>query len=419
MNTQISDEQKIGRNRLAFAVTLGHTVKHIFMSSLPLLLSMLKVDPRFSINATQYGVIAAADKGAAGATTMIAGYLGERFAHRSSELLFLSLFLMGIAYFFLGNAPSFLWIVLIMLLAGIGPALYHPPAIASLSRKFPDRRGFAISLHGTGGAIGGVLGPVLIGILTIESFDSNIISIGTLFNLRWDQILKISVIPAVFFAILVYSLMKNVPVVQTKTESLRDYFGDLGGLLRDKQMVGLIFVTGLRSFSQSSIMYFLPLYLISDPLDGGLGKNTLTVGMFLSGAQVVGVFTQPIFGWASDKYSRKQVLLPAMTILSVCFFTLTFASDGYQLILNIIIMGAFIYSLHAVFIAAAMDVAKGQAQSTVVSLIYGASFLGTISPIFAGMVVDEFGLKYAFTYCGVIALISTIIFGFLKTPSRN
>ena len=416
---QISEEQKTGRNRLAFAVTLGHTVKHIFMSSLPLLLSMLKVDPRFSINATQYGVIAAADKGAAGATTMIAGYLGERFAHRSSELLFLSLFLMGIAYFFLGNASSFLWIVLIMLLAGIGPALYHPPAIASLSRKFPDRRGFAISLHGTGGAIGGVLGPVIIGILTIESFNSNIISIGTLFNLSWDQILKISVIPAVFFAILVYSLMKNVPVVQTKTESLRDYFGDLGALLRDRQMVGLIFVTGLRSFSQSSIMYFLPLYLISDPLDGGLGKNTLTAGMFLSGAQVVGVFTQPILGWASDKYSRKQVLLPAMAILSVCFFTLTFASDGYQLILNIIIMGAFIYSLHAIFIAAAMDVAKGQAQSTVVSLIYGASFLGMVSPIFAGMIVDEFGLKYAFTYCGAIALISTIIFGFLKLPAKN
>lgn len=184
-------------------------------------------------------------------------------------------------------------------------------------------------------------------------------------------------------------------------------------------MVGLIFVTGLRSFSQSSIMYFLPLYLISDPLDGGLGKNTLTAGMFLSGAQVVGVFTQPVLGWASDKYSRKQVLLPSMAILAVCFFTLTFASDGYQLILNIIIMGAFIYSLHAIFIAAAMDVAKGQAQSTVVSLIYGATFLGTISPIFAGMIVDEFGLKYAFTYCGVIALISTIIFGVLKLPTKT
>ena len=419
MGAEISEEQKLKRNRLAFAVTLGHTIKHIFMSSLPLLLSMLKVDPRFSINATQYGIIAAADKGAAGATTMVAGYLGERYAHKSGALLFLSLSLMGIAYFFLGNAASFLWIVIIMLLAGIGPALYHPPAIASLSRKFPDRRGFAISLHGMGGAIGSMLGPVLIGILTIESFDSDIISIGKLFNLSWDQILKISVIPAIFFAILVYLLMKNIPVVQTKTESIRDYFGDLKKLLKDKQMMGLISVTGLRAFSQSSIMYFLPLYLIADPLDGGLGKNTLTAGMFLSGAQVIGVFTQPVLGWASDRYSRKQVLLPSMGVLSICFFTLTFASDGYQLILNIIVMGAFLYSLHAIFIAAAMDVAKGEAQSTVVSLIYGASFIGSMSPIFAGMIVDEFGLKYAFSYCGVIALISTIIFGLLKLPSKS
>ena len=108
-----------------------------------------------------------------------------------------------------------------------------------------------------------------------------------------------------------------------------------------------------------------------------------------------------------------------MCIRDRCFFTLTYASDGYQLILNIIVMGAFIYSLHAIFIAAAMDVAKGKSQSTVVSLIYGATFIGTFSPIFAGIIVDGFGLKYAFTYCGVIALISTGIFAFLKLPSKN
>ena len=30
MDTIVSEEQKLGRNRLAFAVTLGHTVKHVF-----------------------------------------------------------------------------------------------------------------------------------------------------------------------------------------------------------------------------------------------------------------------------------------------------------------------------------------------------------------------------------------------------
>ena len=46
-----------------------------------------------------------------------------------------------------------------MLLVGMGPSLYHPPALGELSRHFPDKRGFAISLPRHGGNAGEVLGP--------------------------------------------------------------------------------------------------------------------------------------------------------------------------------------------------------------------------------------------------------------------
>ena len=189
-------------------------------------------------------------------------------------------------------------------------------------------------------------------------------------------------------------------------------------------MLGLIFVTALRAMGQSAIMYFLPLYLLAgedliNPSQGGLGKDTLTVGFYLAGAQVTGIFAQPLMGWISDKYGRKIVLIPAMALLGFLFIALNYVSDGYQLILNVLAMGAFVYSLHTIFIAAAMDVSKGRAQSTVVSLIYGASFLGTVSPIIAGLIVDEFGLKSAFIYSGVVALSATIVLGFIKLPSNE
>ena len=149
-SADIGSDVRRGRNRLAVTVILGHAVKHVFNSSLPLLLAMLKVDPKFALSATEYGVIAGVGRGTSGATTMVAGYLGERFANRAGIMLFISLGLMGISYFLLGIAPNFWWVLIVMLLVGIGPSLYHPPAIASLSRKFPDKRGFAISLHGTG-----------------------------------------------------------------------------------------------------------------------------------------------------------------------------------------------------------------------------------------------------------------------------
>jgi MFS family permease len=412
---EISPELRKGRNQLAATVIFGHAVKHVFNSSLPLLLTMLKSD--MNLTATQYGVIAGIGRGTSGATTMVAGYLGERFANRAGLMLFVSLSMMGISYFLLGIAPSYWWVLAAMMLVGIGPSLYHPPAIASLSRKFPDRRGFAISLHGTGGSVGEMLGPIVVGLLTTEAFKvGSIISITYLVAFKWNEVLRISVVPALVFAVLVYLLMRNIPTADSETGSIREYFGDLGILLKDKIMLGLIFVTAFRAMGQASIMYFLPLYLFSSFAEGGLGKDQLTVGFYMAGAQVTGIAAQPIMGWLSDRYGRKIVLVPAMTLLGILYISLSFATDGLQLIFNVLALGAFVYSLHTIFIAAAMDVARGKAQSTVVSLIYGASFFGTVSPIIAGFLVDSYGIKSSFIYSGIVALASTLILVALKLP---
>ena len=106
-----------------------------------------------------------------------------------------------------------------------------------------------------------------------------------------------------------------------------------------------------------------------------------------------------------------------MSLLGVLYLTLSVANDGVQLVLNVLAMGAFVYSLHTIFIAAAMDVAKGRAQSTVVSLIYGASFLGTVGPVIAGLLSDtDLGIKSCFIFSGIVALVSTVILAGLKLP---
>ena len=156
--------------------------------------------------------------------------------------------------------------------------------------------------------------------------------------------------------------------------------------------------------------------MFSSFAEGGLGKDQLTGGVYMAGAQVTGIAAQPIMGWLSDRYGRKIVLVPAMTLLGILYISLSFANDGLQLIINVLALGAFVYSLHTIFIAAAMDVARGKAQSTVVSLIYGASFFGTVSPIIAGFLVDSYGIKSSFIYSGIVALASTLILVALKLP---
>ena len=414
----LSPEILEGRNRLAVSVIIGHAIKHVFNSALPILLPLMKLDRGLSV--TQYGALFTFRNITSGGTTMVAGYLGERFANRSGAMLFISLALMGVSYFLLGVAPNFFWIVLVIFLVGIGPSLYHPPAIASLSRKFPDRRGFAISLHGTGGSVGEVLGPLIVGLVTTETFKvGSLITVTYLVAFQWDEVFRISVIPALFFAVLVYLMMRNIPSVETGSSSIKDYFGDLGSLLKVWNMLGLILVTALRSMGQSAIQSILILYLMAPIDEGGLNKTALVAGLFISGSQAVGIFAQPVMGWVSDRYGRKIVLVPSMTALGLLFIALNFAEDGYQLWINVLVMGAFVYSLHVIFIAAAMDVAEGKAQSTVVSLIYGASFLGSFSPYIAALIVDGFGLQSAFVYSGVMVLIATVLLTTLKLPETN
>ena len=144
-------------------------------------------------------------------------------------------------------------------------------------------------------------------------------------------------------------------------------------------MLALVLVTAMRSMGQSAIMAFLPLYLRED-----LGYSTTEVGLYMPMAQVVGIASQPVMGLLSDRFGRKAVLVPGTAVLGLLCIALSQAEPGPQLVLTILAMGAFLYSLHTIYIAAAMDVSGGEVQSTVVSLIYGAGFLGTLSPVLAG-----------------------------------
>ena len=415
----ISEEIRRGRNRLAITVVLGHAIKHMYNSGLQsVILAVMKDD--LGLTATQFGLLSTSGRVTSGATTMVAGYLGDRFANRSGVMLMISLSMMGISYFLLGIAPSYWLMLAAMLLVGIGPSLYHSPAIAALSRKFPDKRSFAISWHGTGGSVGEVIGPILTGGLIH----------GVYFvAFKWNEVLQISVGPALIFGLLIYLMMRGIPTASTETESLRDYFTSLFKLLRRRGMQALVLTTALRSMGQGAMMAFLPVYLLEDQ-----GISAIVIGLFLSSIQFVGILAQPAMGWLADKFGHKRVLVPGTVALGLLMIALKFAPTDDPLMIDIVLlnitlpglqfgiialaMGAFLYALHAIYIAAAMDVSQGEAQSTVVSLIYGASFLGAFSPFLAGVIVDFGTTSDAFVYGGVMVFLAGVVLALIRlTPA--
>ena len=384
--TALPPEVRRGRNRLAAVVVAGHAIKHIYNSGLQaIILPEIKIG--LGLSGAQFGLLASARSVTHGLATLTAGFLSDRFSHSAGPMLGISMGLIGGSLLVMGYTPSYWALFAAMLLVGIGPALYHPPAIGALSRRFPDRRGFALSLHGTGGIAGEVVGPLIFA--------------GVLSLVIWQDALKASAIPALLTAFLIWTMMRSVTGEQgSDVASFREYVESITALLRNRALMLIVLAVALRSVGEGTVQVFLPVYLRED-----LGYTATRVAFYLSLAKVAGLVSQPAMGYLSDRFGRKAVIVPAATALSLFSFGLAFAHPGPQLLTVIIANGAFSFSLHHIFIAAAIDAARGHVQSTVVALIYAAAFLSTFSPYVAGLIDDAFGIDRVFVYAGSVLLL--------------
>ena len=395
-------EDSSGRNRVASTIVVAHTIKHIYHSGqYSLIMPEIKIG--LGLSRAQFGSLSTASAIAAWSSTMVAGYLGDRFSNRAGLMLVISMSLMGGSLFLAGFAPVYAAMLLVMFLAGIGPSMFHPPAIGELSRRFPDRRGFAVSLHGMGANVGEVLGaPTVAAFLTF---------------MVWRDLLKASLVPALITALAVWFLMpsrKSEAVTDTEVVSMRGYFLSLFHLLRNRMLLILIVSTALRSIGEGGVGGFLSLYMRED-----LKYSVTTVAIFLSVSQIAGIVSQPVMGYLSDKVGRKPVLVSGTALVMLSAFALSVARPGFQLFVAVLVRGALTFSLHHIFVAAALDAARGLAQSTVVSLMYGSGFLGAFSPYIAGLISDRYGIHSAFVYSGVVLIFPTVILALTSFPTSG
>ena len=87
----------------------------------------------------------------------------DLYHHRVAWVLSVSAFSVGLGYLLMSVAPTYFLILAALSLGSIGSAMWHPPALGLLARRFPERRGEFISLHRSMGSIGDAVSPHCIG----------------------------------------------------------------------------------------------------------------------------------------------------------------------------------------------------------------------------------------------------------------
>ena len=141
-------------------MSAGHGLTHWYPATFYLLLPL--IGKELGLTYTQIGFILTTQH-IVGAIANLPGGAIVDACGKKGYLLTLALFWIGMPYAVMSMAHSY-WVLLVcMALVGIGNNIWHPAAIPMLAYRYPDRKGFVLSVHGMFGNLGEALAPLVIG----------------------------------------------------------------------------------------------------------------------------------------------------------------------------------------------------------------------------------------------------------------
>jgi MFS family permease len=232
--------------REVWLVSIGHGLTHWYPATFYILLPL--IGNELGLSYSQIGLVMTCQH-IAGAVSNIPGGMVVDSVGRKGFLLALSLFWIGFPYLLMGLSSQYWMLLACSALIGIGNNLWHPAAIPTLARRFPERKGLVISVHGMGGNVGDALAPLAVGAL--------------LAFFSWREIIMLNLAPGLIVAGLIVALLGtwSVAAAPPRKAGGAGYVAELAALLKDRAVAVLVVSGAFRSMTQGTLLVFLPLYL--------------------------------------------------------------------------------------------------------------------------------------------------------------
>ena len=386
------------RKFLLGTLTFGHTVIHWYQQMFPVFLPMIKAD--LGLSAVQVGGLMTAKQGASGLLTLPSGFAADAFNKHKATILGSALVMGGLAYVVASVAPTYFWVLVFVTMLGAASALWHPSSVSTLSLQFSDRRGTAIALHGVGASIGDSVGPLCIGAMLLV--------------VGWKDLAQWHLIPALILAFLMWRTVRQHYSAGPGGLTRRSYFSGIKGIFARPTVFMVMIASSFVGMARLSVTTFLPLYLAEE-----MNYDSFWLGFHWALLYAMGIFSQPLMGILSDKFSRKTVLLPSFATMGILYLLLPMPGGGFLLALIIAAMGMFFYGTGNIATAAVLDVASEQVQGTTQSFMTLFQQVVTLpAPIVAGFVVSHYGYATVFYYSSALLFSAAAVWAFIRIPKR-
>jgi FSR family fosmidomycin resistance protein-like MFS transporter len=279
----------------------------------------------------------------------------------------------------LGLAPSYIFLVIILISMGVSASMFHVPAPVMIKQIAGERIGKGMSFFMLGGELARSVGPIVIlGGVSLWGLE------GTY------RLIPFGLVASV----LLYFKFRNLVVAQLsnkiETKKVWDAFRKVLPLFII--IFGIVF---FNSIIKGTLTTFLAVYLTDK------GESLWYAGIALSIFQFAGAGGTFFSGTISDKIGRKKVLLISSFLNPVLFYLFIITNSIFSFIF-LILLGFFIFAFTPVLLALVNE-SKSEFPTFLNGVFMTINFLtSAISISIIGFSADWFSMETTYLLAAVI-----------------
>jgi len=368
-------------------LALGHFITDLYPAFLPPLLPLLV--EKFQLSFTRVGLLAMVLSFSASLTQPIFGHLSDKLGGR--KMILWGPVVSGLSFSLIGLAPHYSFLILLLILGGLGISAFHPEGAALTASISNQKRTLIMSIFMLGGTLGIGIGPFLILLI--------IVTLG----LEWSFL---AFLPALITAWLLnkhapqFEKEPSVPVssvTSSKPSPNRKAFF----------FAILMAIVVLRVTVVGSLTTFLPI------IQTLRGFSLIIAGSSFSVFMVCGAMGGLVGGYLADRVGQKKIILASFIVIIPVFLAFLYWKGPIGFII-LAFLGFLFFLSEPPCIVLAQELIPQRAR-TASSLIMGTAWgLAGFGVLGTGALADALGIEWSLRFLLILPVGSLILSFFLR-----